>query len=126
MCDKSTELAHQYAKVQWLEQCNTSLVARLDEANTLVSDLGAQDHAREEQLAQAIEECDAQRSAAEQKAQEVKLHRATAKQRAQEAQQQIAALRGNVEDLTARVAQLEVTRQAQTTSLTEKEALIEG
>ena len=51
---------------------------------------------------------------------------ATAEQRAQEAQQQIATLRRNVEDLTARVAQLEEAREAQATSLTEKEALIEG
>ena len=62
--DKSAELAQQYSKVQWLEQWNTNLIARLGEANTLVSDLWAQDRARKEELARAIEERDAQRAAA--------------------------------------------------------------
>jgi hypothetical protein len=57
--DKSTELAQQYSEVQWLEQQNTTLIERLGEANTLVSDLGAQDRARKEELARAIEERDA-------------------------------------------------------------------
>ena len=68
MCDKSTELAQQYSKVQGLKQCNASLIARLGEANTLVSDLGAQDRAREEVLARAIDERNAQRAAVEQMA----------------------------------------------------------
>ena len=51
---------------------------------------------------------------------------ATAEQRAQEAQQQIIALRGNMEELTARVAQLEETREAQAASLAQKEAQIES
>ena len=51
---------------------------------------------------------------------------ATAEQRAQEAQQQIVVLCGNVEELTARVAQLEKTREAQAASLAQKEALIES
>ena len=42
--DKSAELAQQYSKVQWLEQWNANLIAQLGEANTLVSDLGAEDH----------------------------------------------------------------------------------
>jgi len=54
--------------VQWLEQWHANLIARLGEANTLVSNLGAQDRAREEELARAIEERDAQRAAVEQKA----------------------------------------------------------
>ena len=44
--------------MHWLEQHNTSLITRLGEANTLVSDLGARDRAREE-LARAINERDA-------------------------------------------------------------------
>ena len=57
--DKSAELARLYSKVQWLEQWNTNLIARLGEANTLVSDLGAQYRAQKEELARAIEEHDA-------------------------------------------------------------------
>ena len=79
--DRSAELARQHSKVQWLEQWHANLIARLGEANTLVSNLGAQDHAREEELARAIEERDAQRAAAEQKAQEVKLLNATLRQK---------------------------------------------
>ena len=45
--------------MQWLEQQNTTLIERLGKANTLVSDLGAQDHARKEELARAIEKRDA-------------------------------------------------------------------
>ena len=66
--DKSAELAQQHYKVQWLEQWNASLIARLGDANTLVFDLGAQDRVRQEELAWAIEERDAQRAAVEQKA----------------------------------------------------------
>ena len=62
---KSAELAHQYSKVQWLEQCNDCLIARLGEANTMVSNLGAQDRAREEELSRAIDERDAQMAVAE-------------------------------------------------------------
>ena len=51
---------------------------------------------------------------------------ATAEQRAQEGQQQIVALCGNMEELTARVAQLEETREAQAASLAQKEAQIES
>jgi hypothetical protein len=54
--------------VQWLEQWHANLIVRLGEANTLVSNLGAQDCAREEELARAIEERDTQRAAVEQKA----------------------------------------------------------
>jgi hypothetical protein len=100
--------------VQWLEQQHATLIERLGEANTLVSDLGAQDHARKEELARATEERDAQRAAAGQKAQEVKLLNAT--------------LRQKDEALEARVAQcarLEEALDAQAVSLTEKEALIE-
>ena len=39
--DKSVELDQQYSKVHWLERYNASLIDRLGEANTLVSDLGA-------------------------------------------------------------------------------------
>ena len=67
--------------MQWLEQQNATLVERLGEANTLVSDLGVQDRARKEELAQAIEERDAQRAAAGQKAQEVKLLNAVLRQK---------------------------------------------
>ena len=45
--------------MQWLEQQNATLIERLGEANTLVSDLGAQDRAWQEELARAIEERDA-------------------------------------------------------------------
>ena len=79
-----------------------------------LSDLGAQDRVRKEELAWAIEERDAQRAVAEQKAQEVELLNA--------------ALRQKDEALKARAAQcarLEETRDAQAVSLTEKEALIE-
>ena len=47
----------------------------------MVSDLGAQDRARKKELGRAIEECDAQRAAAEQKAQEVELLNATLRQK---------------------------------------------
>ena len=90
------------------------MIAWLGEANTLVSDLGAQDRARKEELARAIEEYDAQRAATEQKAQEVELLNA--------------ALRQKDEALEARAAQceqLQKTLEAQAVSLTEKEALIE-
>ena len=100
--------------MQWLEQWNTNLIARLGEANTLVSDLGSQDRARKEELARAIEERDAQRAAGEQKAQEVELLNA--------------ALRQKDEALEARAAQceqLQKTLEAQAVSLTEKDALIE-
>ena len=66
--DKSAELAQQYSKVQWLEQWNTNLITRLGETNTLVSNLGAQDRARQEELTRAIEKRDTQRAAVEQKA----------------------------------------------------------
>ena len=79
--DKNAELAQQYSEVQWLEQQNATLIERLGEANTLVSDLGAQDRARKEELARAIEERDAQRAAAERKAQEVELLNATLRQK---------------------------------------------
>ena len=52
--------------MQWLEQQNATLIERLGEANTFVSDLGVQDRARKEELARAIEERGAQRAAAEQ------------------------------------------------------------
>ncbi|XP_039780603.1 adventurous-gliding motility protein Z-like [Panicum virgatum] len=103
-----------------------SSIERLGEANTLVANLGGQDHGRQEELAQAIEERDVHRAAAEQKAQKVEVQRATVEQRAQEAQQQITALRRSMEELTARVAQLEETHEAQATSLIEKEVFIEG
>ena len=80
----------------------------------MVSDLGAQDRERKEELAQAIKERDAQRAATEQKAQEVELLNA--------------ALRQKDEALEARAAQcakLEETHKVQAISLTEKEALIE-
>ena len=47
----------------------------------MVSNLGAQDRAQKEELARAIEERDAQRAAAEQKAQEVKLLNAALRQK---------------------------------------------
>ena len=50
-CSKSAELVRQYSQVRWLEQCNASMVARMNEANTLVSDLGARQRALEEELA---------------------------------------------------------------------------
>ena len=49
--DRIVELARLYAKVDWLKQHKDSLIARLNEANTLVSDLGAQDRAQKEELA---------------------------------------------------------------------------
>ena len=64
-CDKSAELAQQHSEVQWLEQQNATLIERLGKANALVSDLGAQDRARKEELARAVEERDAQTAAAE-------------------------------------------------------------
>ena len=67
--------------MQWLEQQNATLIERLGEANALVSDLGAQDHARKEELARVIEERDAQRAAAERKAQEVELLNAALRQK---------------------------------------------
>ena len=100
--------------MQWLEQQNATLIERLGEANTLVSDLGAQDRVRKEELARDIEERDAQSAAAEQKAQEVELLNAT--------------LRQKDEALKARAAQcarLDEAQDAQAVSLTEKEALIE-
>ena len=80
----------------------------------MVSDLGAQDRARKEELAQAIEERDAQRAAAGQKAQEVELLNAALRQKDE-------ALKAR----TAQCARLEEARDAQAISLTEKEALIE-
>jgi hypothetical protein len=44
--DKSAELTQQYSEVQWLDEQNATLIERLGEANTLVSDLVAQDRAR--------------------------------------------------------------------------------
>ena len=79
--DKSVELAQQHSEVQWLEQQNATLIERLGEANTLVSDLGAQDRVRKEELARDIEERDAQSAAAEQKAQEVELLNAVLRQK---------------------------------------------
>ena len=67
--------------MQWLEQQHATLIERLGEANTLVSDLGAQDRARKEELARATEERDAQRAAAGQKAQEVELLNAALRQK---------------------------------------------
>ena len=90
------------------------MIMRLGEANTLVSDLGAQDRARKEELARAIEERDAQRAAVEQKAQEVELLN-TVLQKKGEA----------LEARAAQCARLEETRDAQAISLTEKETLIE-
>jgi hypothetical protein len=79
--DKSVKLAQQYSKVHWLEQYNASLLVRLGKADTLMSDLGARDHAQEVELARAIDECNAQRAAAEQKAWEVKLQMAALQQK---------------------------------------------
>ncbi|XP_039841233.1 uncharacterized protein LOC120701156 [Panicum virgatum] len=53
----------------------------ISKANTLESDLGAQDRAREEELARAIDERDALKAAAEQKAQEVELLTAALQQK---------------------------------------------
>ena len=100
--------------MQWLDQQNATLIERLGEANTLVSDLGAQDRVRKEELARAIDERDAQRAAAEQKAQEVELLNATLRQKDE-------ALKVRA----AQCAQLEEARDAQAVFLTEKEALIE-
>ena len=99
--------------MQWLEQQNATLIERLGEANTLVSDLGAQDHVRKEELARAIEERNAQRAAAEQKAQEVELLNAVLQKKGEA-----------LEARAAQCARLEETRDAQAISLTEKEALI--
>ena len=112
--DKSAKLAQQHSEVQWLEQQNATLIERLGEANTLVSDLGAQDRVRKEELAWAIEERDAQSAAAEQKAQEVELLNATLRQKDEA-----------LEARAAQCARLEEARDAQAVSLTEKEALIE-
>ena len=79
-----------------------------------MSDLGAQDRARKEELAQAIEERDAQRAAAEQKAQEVKLLNATLQQKDEA-----------LEARAAQCAHLKEARDAQAVSLKEKETLIE-
>ena len=65
MRSKSAELARQYSQVQWLEQCNANMVARMNEANILVSDLGARQCALEEELTRAVNERDVQRAAAE-------------------------------------------------------------
>lgn len=100
--------------MQWLEQQNATLIERLGEANTLVSDLGAQDRVRKEELARDIEERDAQSAAAEQKAQEVELLNATLRQKDEA-----------LEARAAQCARLEEARDAQVVSLTEKEALIE-
>ena len=80
----------------------------------MVSDLGAQDRARKEELAQAIEERDAQRAAVERKGQEVELPNATLRQKDEA-----------LEVRAAQSAQLEEARDAQAIFLTEKEALIE-
>ena len=80
----------------------------------MVSDLGAQDCARQVELARAIKERNAQRAAAEQKAQEVELLNATLRQKDEA-----------LEARAAQCAQLEEARDAQAISLTEKEALIE-
>ena len=45
--------------MHWLEQYNASLIARMGEANTLVSDLGARNQALEEELARAHSNRDA-------------------------------------------------------------------
>ena len=60
--NKSAELARLYSQVRWLGQYNAKLVIRTIEANTLVTDLGAHQHALEEELAQAANERDAQRA----------------------------------------------------------------
>ena len=70
-CNKNAELARLYSQVRWLGQHNANLVVRTIEANTLVTDLGARQHALEEELAQTASEHDAQRTAAERKTQEV-------------------------------------------------------
>ena len=79
-----------------------------------MSNLGAQDRERKEELARAIKERDAQRAAAGQKAQEVEMLN-TALQQKDEA----------LEARAAQCARLEEARDAQAVSLTEKEALIE-
>ena len=80
----------------------------------MVSNLGAQDRERKEELARAIEERDAQRAAAEPKAQEVELLNATLRQKDEA-----------LEARAAQCARLEETRDAQAVSLMEKETLIE-
>jgi len=106
--DKSVELAQQYSRVHWLEQYNASLVARLGNANTLVSNLGARNHALEEELARAHGDRDAQRAMAEQKAQEVEL--------------QTSALQQKDEALEAREAEL---RLKETAIMTLTDALVQ-
>ena len=64
-------MAQQYSRVNWLERYNASLIVWLGKANTLVSDLGAWNHALEEELAQSCSKRDTQRAVAELKAQEV-------------------------------------------------------
>ena len=70
-CNKSVELARLYSQVRWLGQHNAILVVRTIEANTLVTDLGARQHALEEELVQTASESDAKRAAVERKTQEV-------------------------------------------------------
>ena len=69
---------------------------------------------RKEELARAIEERNAQRAAAEQKAQEVELLNTALRQKDEA-----------LEVRAAQCARLEEARDAQAVSLTEKEALIE-
>ena len=56
------------------------MVARMNEANILVSDLGARQRSLEEELARAVDERDSQRVATEQKAQEVEAQAAKLRQ----------------------------------------------
>ena len=79
-----------------------------------MSNLGAQDCERKEELARAIEERGTQRAAMGQKAQEVELLNAALRQKDEA-----------LEVRAAQCARLEEARDAQAVSLTDKEALIE-
>ena len=117
-CNKSAELVRLYSQVRWLGQYNASLVVRMIEANTLVTDLGARQRALEEELVQAANERDAQRAAAERKAQE-------AEAMAAELQRKEAELRSKEAELQrekATIAMLSVTLGERDVALARQEA----
>ena len=116
--DKSDELAHQYTRVHWLEQDNTHLLAQIGEVNALVSDLEERDCKREEELAQARRERDAQRAAAEQKAQEVEAQAAKLRWNAAALEQKNKAVEAKEAELQRMEAELQG-KEAAVTMLTE-------
>ncbi|XP_039827517.1 uncharacterized protein LOC120689276 [Panicum virgatum] len=126
---KSAELARQYSQVRWLEQCNASMVTRMNEANILVSDLRERQHALEEELARDIDKRDAQRAVAEQKAQEVEAQAAEPRRNAVALVQKDRALEAKEAELQCKEAELQREKAAITTlidTLVGKDVVLEA